>query len=205
MTKHSNMITSSCFYQLRCLKQVPRILGPGITASLVSAFVASRLDYCNSLLAGLPNSTIASTTGPECCGQTDHWNWLSPSHHSISPSLQWLPVSYSITTYTLYVFRHLVHIGCSPTYLTELVTAISELPSRCGIRSGNSRWCGWGRFHETETEAEASSTRPRRGSWESGRGEAEARHSENHVNVLNSIHEAKRTPITLSFHLKTLF
>jgi len=46
------------------------------------------------------------------------------------------------------------------------------------------QWCGWGSFHETETntEVDAALARPRRGSWQSGRGEAEARLSENHVN-----------------------
>ena len=36
-----------CFYNWRLLKQVWRLLGPDITAKLVSAFVHNRLDYCN--------------------------------------------------------------------------------------------------------------------------------------------------------------
>ena len=47
------------FLPARRLKQVRRILGPKITARLVSAFATSRLDYCNALLAGLPKSTTA--------------------------------------------------------------------------------------------------------------------------------------------------
>jgi len=35
--------------------------------------------------------------------------------------------------------------------------------------------------------------------------EAEARQSENHVNVLNLIHDATYTPNTFSLYLKTLF
>jgi len=35
------------------------ILGAEITASLMSAFILSRLDYCNAVLAHLPASTIA--------------------------------------------------------------------------------------------------------------------------------------------------
>jgi hypothetical protein len=59
MKPHISKVTSTCFYQLRRLKQVRRILGPEITATLVTAFVLSRLDYCNAVLAGLPKSTIA--------------------------------------------------------------------------------------------------------------------------------------------------
>ena len=55
MRQHVNL----CYYHLRRLKKVRRILGPAITSRLVSAFATSRLDYCNALLAGLPQSTIA--------------------------------------------------------------------------------------------------------------------------------------------------
>ena len=41
------------------IEQVRRVLGENITARLVSTFVISRLDYCNAILAGLPQSTMA--------------------------------------------------------------------------------------------------------------------------------------------------
>jgi len=48
-----------CFYHLRRLRSIRRQLGRDVTARLVSAFVLSRLDYCNAVLAGLPASTLA--------------------------------------------------------------------------------------------------------------------------------------------------
>jgi len=45
-------IIRTCFYNLRRLRAA---LGQEITARLVSAFVLSRLDYCNALLAWLSN------------------------------------------------------------------------------------------------------------------------------------------------------
>ena len=139
MKQHINKITSSCFFQLRRLKQVRRILGPEITASLVSAFVTSRLDYCNALLAGLPKSTIA----PLQRVQNAAARLITGIryHDHVTPALQslhWLPVSFRIT-YKLCVLMHLVHIGCSPAYLSELVTATSELPSRRSLRSANTQ------------------------------------------------------------------
>ena len=59
MRQHVDKIASLCYYHLRRLKKVRRILGPTITSRLVPTFVTSRLDYCNALLAGLPQSTIA--------------------------------------------------------------------------------------------------------------------------------------------------
>ena len=58
MVKHIAKITSVCCYPIRCLKQVRRILGPEIVAWLVSAYVISRLDYSNSVLAGLPKASM---------------------------------------------------------------------------------------------------------------------------------------------------
>ena len=57
--QHISKVTSTCFYQLRRLKQVHRIHGPGITTTLITAFISSCMDYCNAVLAGLPKSTLA--------------------------------------------------------------------------------------------------------------------------------------------------
>jgi len=59
MEQHINKVTRNCFFQIQRLKQVRRILGPEITTSLITAFVTSRLDNCNSVLAGLLKLTIA--------------------------------------------------------------------------------------------------------------------------------------------------
>ncbi len=59
MKKHVNKVASTCFYQLRRLRQIRHLVGQDLTAQLVHAFVLSRLDYGNSSLAGLPMSTIA--------------------------------------------------------------------------------------------------------------------------------------------------
>jgi len=57
--QHVAKIASSCFYQLRRLKQVRRYVDNDVMALLVAAFMTSHLDYCNGVLAGLPQSTIA--------------------------------------------------------------------------------------------------------------------------------------------------
>jgi hypothetical protein len=58
MTKHVAAVVQSCFYQLRRIRQIRRRVGQDVTLQLVIALVISRLDYCNAVLAGLPDSTV---------------------------------------------------------------------------------------------------------------------------------------------------
>jgi len=58
-SSHVNKVASACFFHIRPLKQIRRLLGQEATSTLISTFVLSRLDYCNAVLAGLPKVTIA--------------------------------------------------------------------------------------------------------------------------------------------------
>ena len=59
MQNYISKATQTCFYHIRRLKQVRKLLDPDVAAKLVVLLVFSRLDYCNAILAGLPRSTIA--------------------------------------------------------------------------------------------------------------------------------------------------
>jgi len=52
LDKNVTAVSSKCFFQLRQLRQVRRSLDNESVATLVHAFVTSRIDYCNGLLAG---------------------------------------------------------------------------------------------------------------------------------------------------------
>ena len=49
---HVSNIARTCYFELRHLASIRRFLTSTATATLVSAFVLSRIDYCNSLLFG---------------------------------------------------------------------------------------------------------------------------------------------------------
>jgi len=55
---HVNRVVSSCFHQLRRIKCSLKALPQETAKSLVNCFVVSRLVYCNSLLAGVPQVTL---------------------------------------------------------------------------------------------------------------------------------------------------
>ena len=56
LDRHVSIVSSASFYWLRQLRQVRRSLDDESAAILVHAFVTSRVDYCNLLLAGAPKS-----------------------------------------------------------------------------------------------------------------------------------------------------
>ena len=109
MQRHVNKVASSCFHHIRRLKQVYRLLGRDVTMRLVSAFVLSRLDCCNAVLAGLPKSTTAPLQRAQNAaarpvtglGLRDH---VTPALQQ----LQWLPVQYRIT-FKLCLLMHKIH------------------------------------------------------------------------------------------------
>ena len=52
MNAHISNIARTCYFELRRLASICRFLTSTATATLISAFVLSRIDYCISLLFG---------------------------------------------------------------------------------------------------------------------------------------------------------
>ena len=51
-------VSTACYYHLRRLRQIRHRVGAEVTTQLVLALVTSRLDCCNAVLAGVPQSTL---------------------------------------------------------------------------------------------------------------------------------------------------
>ena len=58
ISTHISKLCSSAFFHLHNIRRIRKFLSPVETKSLVHAFVTSRVDYCNSLLYGLPASQL---------------------------------------------------------------------------------------------------------------------------------------------------
>ena len=59
LVTHVSIVARNCFYQLRRIRQAKKNLDEGSVKTLIQALVLSRLEYCNSILANLPNVTLA--------------------------------------------------------------------------------------------------------------------------------------------------
>ena len=54
MNSHVNNTCSNAFYCLYNIRRIRKYLSRRSTETIIHAFVSSRVDYCNSLLYGLP-------------------------------------------------------------------------------------------------------------------------------------------------------
>ena len=64
LDRHVSVVSATSFHSLRQLRRVRHSLNTESTATLVHAFVTSRLDYCNILLAGSPKTRYHSVKLP---------------------------------------------------------------------------------------------------------------------------------------------
>ena len=116
------MICASAFYHLHNISQICKFLSTDTTKALVHANVTSHVDYCNSLLYGLPASHLNKVRRIlNAAVRLVSW---APRYGRIMPllyELYWLPVRQHISfKILLFVFKA-IH-GFVPTYLRELVS-----------------------------------------------------------------------------------
>lgn len=137
LKQHVSKVASSCYYQIRRLRQVSRYVGRDIMKQLTSAFILSRLDYCNCILAGLPKSTISTLQHAQNAAARLVLG-LRPRDHISNGlrELHWLPVESRIQ-YKLCLMMHMVHTGRCPSYISDILHPVAVHSGRPGLRSAS--------------------------------------------------------------------
>ena len=129
MNAHVTNIAWTCYFELRRLASIHRFLTTTATATLVSAFVLSRIDYCYSLLFGSTHDV------------TSHFQRIQnyaarvilrlPKSSSVTihlKSLHWLPVKVR-STYKIACLRYHCHSSTAPSYVTDMLQKSYHTPT----------------------------------------------------------------------------
>lgn len=114
-------MVKTIFFQLRLLAKVKPYLSYNDFERVIHTLFMSRLDYCNSLYVGLPQSSLrrlhlVQNAAPRLLTGTRKHEHITP----VLASLHWLPVNFRINfKILLIVFKILNRLA--PRYLCELI------------------------------------------------------------------------------------
>ncbi len=114
---HIAKTTWSCRFALFNIKKIRPFLSEHASQLLVQALVRSRLDYCNALLAGLPDSSIKPLQLIQ--NAAARFIFYEPKRIHVTPlfiNLHWLPVAVCIQFKALMI-AYKNTSGSAPLYL----------------------------------------------------------------------------------------
>src|SRR6218665_4112447 len=125
-SEHVANLTRSSYFHLRRLRAIRCSVSSHVFTSIVHAFVCPRIDYCNSLLVGLPKvrlSPIQSVlnAAARLVGRLPRRSHISPF---MFDHLPWIQLIARIQLKVLTLIYH-SHVGQAPRYLRDLI----RLPS----------------------------------------------------------------------------
>ena len=133
---HIGNVVRTCFFQLRQPKDTQNCIPLDTAKTLVNAFVVTRLDYCNSILAGVPScqldrlqSVFNAAAGLVC--RASRYDHITPL---LRDELHWHRCRERITfklCVTVYKSLH----NEAPGYLQELCMPVNMNTRRSTLRS----------------------------------------------------------------------
>ena len=121
MNAHVSNIARTFYFELRHLASIRRFLTRTATATHVSAFVLSRIDYCNSLRFGSTHDVTSNLQRIQ--NYATQVILRLPMSSSITihvKSLHWFPVNVR-STYKIACLCYHCHSSTAPSYVTDML------------------------------------------------------------------------------------
>lgn len=134
MEQHVTNTSKSVHFHLRNIGSLRGILTESATTQLVHSLISSRLDYCNSLLKGIPDSQVQrlqrlQNHAARIVSRVGKFDHIQP----VLKKLHWLPVKERID-FKVLLLTHKSLLGKAPAYLANEL--MEYKPSRT-LRSQN--------------------------------------------------------------------
>ena len=118
---HVNKLTGISFNMIHNISRIHHLLDIETTKTLVQALVLSHLDYCNSILLGIPNYNIQKLQGIQIMSARIVLQLPQRLRITNHPAeLHWLKVPYRIEYKITTLMFKCIH-NIAPKYLTELI------------------------------------------------------------------------------------
>ncbi|KAI4895256.1 hypothetical protein NFI96_000433 [Prochilodus magdalenae] len=120
-SSHVKAVIRSAFYHLKNINKIRDFLSKPDLEKLIHAFISSRIDYCNSLLTGLPKKTVKQlqliqNAAARVLTKSKRRDHITP----ILKSLHWIPVCYRIDFKVLLLVYKCLN-GSGPAYLSDMM------------------------------------------------------------------------------------
>mgnify|MGYP001140970501 CR=1 FL=1 len=132
LDRHISHVCQTAYFQLRKLAAIWPLITRHAAESLIHSLITSRLDFCYSLLAGLPASSVnrlqaVQNAAARLLTGSKKYDHITP----ILTELHWLPVQYRVQFKFLLLTFKVIH-NQAPDYMASL---IEECHIRPGLRS----------------------------------------------------------------------
>ena len=139
MTTHINHLVRTCFYHLRRIKHIRRYITTKTAILLVNSFVISRVDYCNSLLVGLPKChlhriQLVMNAAARLLYRGQKKDHITPL---LRDKLHWLPIAARIQFKVCLLTYKSLH-GQAPRYIADFLKPVASVSRRSTLRSASS-------------------------------------------------------------------
>ena len=137
-TEHISKLTRSSYFQLRRLRAIRRSVSSSTFTSIVHAFVCSRIDYCNSLLVGLPKVRLSPlqsvlNAAARLIARLPRFSHISTF---MAEQLHWLPLSVRIQ-FKVLILMLKSQLGLAPKYLCHQILRPLSATSKRPLRSSD--------------------------------------------------------------------
>jgi len=133
---HVKRVSAKCFYHLRQLWTIRPALSADNAKMLALALIASRVDYCNSILYRVPAVHVRPlqlvlNAAARFVVKKRRFDHITAT---IRDELHWLPVRQRITYKLCWLVYKCLHL-MAPIYLSEMCVPVSNIATRERLRS----------------------------------------------------------------------